>query len=360
MKVLCLFNKVIGSSIEEIKLDIEKGNSHDSWLFGMLRLPHFGIDTDFLEIEKYIPIWLARFLRKYILTMHYAHIPLFSLFFNYDIVYTSTAYGSLFLKALFRIKKFKWIILDFNILGTIKEIKTVKEKIFYWAIKNGADGIVAISQAEADALKVIFPNLQDKIIFIHEATDIEFFRPKSDMQDGRVKIIEKNQILSVGNYGRDFDTIIEAIKDIDIDFIIAGKFPTEKIKILPEYVKVVQFSHKDIVKAYAESKIVIVSLKTDKKYFDSVGTLSVGEALSMGKATIVTYTKNMESYIQDGINGVFVEEKNIKAMRNAIIELLKNNDKRKQLGSWAREFAIKNLDSELFAKKLAFFLKNVV
>lgn len=348
MKVLYLFNKVIAPTVEEAK----KGIGHDNWLFGMLRLSKYGIETDFLEIEKYIPQKLARFLRKHILTMHVAHIPLFPLFFKYDVVFSSTAYGCLFLKALFGIKKFKWVILDFNILGTIQERKTLKQKIFFWSIQKGVDGIVAISSAEAEALKIQFPRLKDKIIFLHEALDTDFFKPQN--------IPEKNQIISVGNYARDFDTLIEATRDCDLKVLIAGKFSPEKASKLPSYVRVTQLNHADMLKAYAESKISVISLNTKDTYFDSVGTLTLGDSMAMGKATIVTHTKNMESYIEDGVNGVFVKKGDIEEMKKAILDLLQNEEKRKNLGEKAREFAVQKLDAEVFAKQLAIFLKSVV
>ena len=256
------------------------------------------------------------------------------------------------LKAFFHIKSFKWVILDFNLLGTLQERTTRKQRIFDWAIRKGADGIVAISQAEADALKLRFPNLKDKIIFLHEATDTEFFKPRA--------VAEKKQIITVGNYARDFDTIIHAIEEIDINLLIVGKFPENKLKSLPPYVKAVQLNHEEMVRAYAESMIAVISLKTKDTYFDSVGTLSLGEAMSMGKATIVTHTKSMESYIYDGIDGIFVNREDVAQMRNAIVFLLKNDAKRRDLGQKARQFALQKLDPDVFAKHLAIFLKSVV
>lgn len=349
MRVLYLFNKVLGDSA----LEAQTGQGHDSWLFGMLRLPSYGITADFLEIEKFLPKNICRWLRKYVLTMHYAHLPLLPWFFKYDVVFTSTAYGCLFVKALLGIKKFKWIILDFNILGTIQEKKTLKQKLFYWSIVRGVDGIVAISQAEAEALKIKFPHLAERIIFLHEATDTAFFKPQDR--------VEKNQIVSVGNYGRDFDTLIEAVKDLDVELLLATKLisPT-KAKMLPANVKVVMLNHQEMVQAYAESKIVAISLKTKDTYFDSVGTLSLGEALSMGKATVVTHTKSMESYVQNNVNGIFVAPKDVIGMRQVMVELLGDEAKRRQMGERAREFAIKYLDPEVFAERLAIFLKNVV
>lgn len=346
MKVLYLFNKVLGEKVEEIK----KGKGHDSWLFGMLRLKKHGIDTDFLEIEKYIPHGIAGFLRKHILTMHYAHLPLFPLFFKYDAVFTSTAYGALFLKALLRIKKFKWVILDFNILGTLQEEKTLKQKIFAYAITHGADGIVAISQAEKDALTLRFPHLKDRIIFLHEATDISFFKPDSTP--------EKKMIVSVGNYARDFQTLIDASTGLATEVVLATKLitPLQK-KILPEHVHAEHLDSEGVLQAYKEAQIAVVSLNTKDTYFDSVGTLALGEAMAMGKALIVTYTKSMESYIEDGVSGMFVKGKSVEEMKTALQKLLDDEGLRQRLGARAQEFALKNLDPEVFAKGLVDFLK---
>src|SRR5690348_15213086 len=104
MKVLFLFNAPRSTHSE-----IPKNH-----FFGMYEMRKEGIETDYLEIEQFWPVRLCAWLRKKILTMHFAHLPLFFKFFAYDVVYTSTAYGCLFLKCLFGIKKFKWVILDFN------------------------------------------------------------------------------------------------------------------------------------------------------------------------------------------------------------------------------------------------------
>lgn len=57
MKVLYLFNKVLGDSVKNVK----SGKGHDSWLFGMLRLSKYDIDAGFLEIEMFMPTVIASF-----------------------------------------------------------------------------------------------------------------------------------------------------------------------------------------------------------------------------------------------------------------------------------------------------------
>lgn len=344
MKVCFLFNKPLGNKLS----NSQEGVEHDSWLYGLLRIRKFGIESDVLEIEKYIPKKISSFLRKYLLTMHYAHLPLFPLFFRYDVVFTSTAYGCLFLKALLGIKKFKWVILDFNILGTIENRTTLKQKIFFWAIQKGADGIIAISQAESDALKEVFPHLKKTISFLHEATDLGFFRNTRQQDDGF--------IFSVGNYGRDFNVIVDATRNLGYRVVIATKLHVPNAP----HVEVVQLSHKDMLQMYSRASIVVIGLKVNDKYFDSVGTLALGEAFAMGKATIVTHTKSMESYVADGVNGVFVPQGDSHAMSEAISLLMQDQSKRKLIGTHAQEFATKYLDGDTFAMNLAKYLKTVV
>jgi len=249
MRVLYLVNKVLADSIEKTK----NGEGHDNWLFGMLRLPKYGVETDYLEIEKYFPRAVCTFLRKHVLNMHFVHLPLFPLFFRYDVVFTSTAYSSLILKALLRIKRFKWVILDFNILGTIGEEKTFREKLFAWAVGK-CDGIVAIGEQEAEALKKKYPHLATRIVFIQEATDTNFFKP-----DERVP--EKDIVLSVGNFGRDFDVVIEATKDLGVECRIATKLiNSEEANKLPVHVTVGLLPHDEMLKAYQEAKIVFIGI----------------------------------------------------------------------------------------------------
>ncbi|MEA2715119.1 MAG: hypothetical protein QOG91_147 [Candidatus Parcubacteria bacterium] len=348
MKVLYLLNKVSGKVIE----DARKGKGHDSWLYGMLRLPKYGIETELLEIEQYIPSALARFLRRHILTMHYAHLPLFPLFFRYDIVFTSTAYASLILKAILRVRKFKWVILDFNVLGTIGERKTIRQKIYAWAVSK-ADGVVTISEAASRAMEKRFPHLSDKIIFLHEATDTDYFKP-------RPLVKETNSIISVGNFGRDFETAIEATKDLGVALHLATKLITPELaRVLPPHVSVRLYDHGEIVRAYAEAKIALVTLAPRDDYYDSVGTFAVGEAMAMGKTAIVTHTKSMESYVTDSVTAFFVPHQNAMALKARIIELLRNNELRHRIGEQARTFAVENLDPERFARRLAAYFRTL-
>lgn len=349
MKVLFLFNKVREgtSEIENIKA----GKGHDNHFFGMFRVRKYGIETGFLEIEQYVPRSIANFLRRYVLNIFWIHLPLFPLFLRYDIVISSTAYGSLLLKAVLGIKKPKWVIIDFNISGTIGEAETLRQKVFKYAVSK-SDGIIAISKAEEEKIRTMFPHLGDRIRFFHEGVDTNFFKPNE-------AIPEEDFILSVGlDPSRDFKTLVEAARGLGIPVKLATK--PERVKVLeplPKNVTAQLFTHDEIFKQYAKAKVIVVGLNIKSgDSNDSMGTFAVAEAMSMGKAVVATKTRSLASYIEDGVTGRLVPPHDADAMLAAIRELFGDDNKRHEMGRRAREFAVGNVEAEIFARNLAEYL----
>ncbi|MEK7662223.1 MAG: glycosyltransferase family 4 protein [Patescibacteria group bacterium] len=352
MKILYLFNKVRagGSELE----NIHSGKGHDNHFYGMLRLRKYGIETDFLEIEQFVPLWFALFLRRFVFNIFWVHLPLFPLFFKYDIVFSSTAYGPLLIKAIFGVKKFKWVMLDFNISGTIGGRRTLRQKIFYYAVSK-TDGIITISEEEVSALEKLFPHLRGRIKFLHEGIDTEFFKPQASIDEERF-------ILSVGrDPSRDFKTLIEATTGLGVRVKLATKREMVKnLEPLPPYVSVEHFSHDEMLRQYSKAAIVVIGLKLKQKApNDSMGTFAVAEAMSMGKAVIASKTNALASYIEDGVTGVLVPIGDVSALNRAIKNLMFDETKRHSMGRRAREYAQNKFSADIFAEGLAKFFKTL-
>jgi glycosyltransferase involved in cell wall biosynthesis len=348
MKVLCLFNRIKGPLVS----DIQEGKESDNSFFGMYRLRQHGVSAEFLEVEQFFPPRIARFLRRNFLNIHYIHLPLIPKFLKYDIVFTSTSFGSLLLKAIFRIKKPKWIMFDFSISGMIGEKKTFRQKVFHYIVSHGTDGVITISQREEDRIKKIFPKISDRVKFIPLGTDTNFFKPND-------AIPETGGLLAVGKDPfRDYQTLIKAVKETNIPLTIITR--PEHIKPflpLPENIQSKTVTTKELLNEYSEAKIFVLSLTTKGGLNEAVGTSTLVEAMAMGKAIIATRTFTMQSYIQDGVNGILVPEGDFLAMKRAIFDLWNDEEKRKRLGRSAREFVIKNCDAEKFAETLANYFK---
>lgn len=347
MRVVYLFNNVRHGVIDKIK----KGEDHDDHFFGMLRLPQYGVDADHVEIEEYFPHWFTVTLRKFV-NIYYIHLLLFWKFFSYDIVFTSSAFGSQFFHTLLHLKRPKWVMYDFSITGFIGEGKSVRQKLFKWMTGKAA-GIITLSNNEAEKLKQLFPALKQKIEFIPFGVDLSFFKPQRDVP-------EEHQILMVGLApDRDYETLFEATKGLNIPVVVTRSRTVDSFKNLPSYVQARSFSPRELVREYSKSKIVVLPLDIKDGRNNASGCSTLVEAMAMGRVVIATRTPTTESYITHGVNGFLVEAKDIGGLRNAIQELLTDDDKRRKLGANARSFTEKNCDAEIVAKRMADFFKKI-
>ncbi|MBI5134445.1 MAG: glycosyltransferase family 4 protein [Candidatus Taylorbacteria bacterium] len=345
MKVLYLFNRVREGLVDKVK----KGESHDNHFYGMLRLRQYGVEADYIEIEQYLPKALCDFLRKRVLNIYFVHLPLFFKMLRYDAVFTSTAFGSQLLHALYPFKKPRWVMFDFSIMGLLGEEKTLRQRVFRWMVRR-ADGIVAISRDEESRLQRRFPEMKERIRFIPLGSDLEFFKPRNSG--------EENKVFTVGfDPGRDYKTFFEACGGIDVSVVIATKpYKVAKLK-LPSNFSAREFSPVDIVREYDTAKVVVLPLDIRGGINEAMGCSSLVEAMAMGKPVVATRTPTMESYIENGVNGILVPPHDASALRSAVLSLLDDGERRKKMGLAAREFILKRCAADDVARELASFFK---
>lgn len=349
-KVLYLFS---GKRREAVEL-VNKKDQPDDHFYGMMRLQHYAVEGSYLELEDYFSPKIAHVLRKF-LTIYFVHVPLFFSFFKYDVIFTQTSYGVAFIFALLRffgIRRPKFVIYDFSLLGHIGERKTWKQKVFAWLIGQ-MDGIITISADEAHKLQVMYPKLRDRIQFVPFGTDLDFFTPGEDDS-------ESAQILTVGfDPGRDYETLFTATKELGVQLVATRSRKIGSFENVPPHVRIEHFSWKDLVGEYQKSKIVVLPLDISNGVNEAMGCSTLVEAMGCGKPIVATRTPTTESYIENGKNGVLVEAKDSVGLRGAITELLQNETKRLELGRNARIFAEQNCDAELAAERMANFFKSL-
>lgn len=330
---------------------IKAGESASHGFWGMVHLPEYGLKADYAEIEQYLPFWLAKFLRR-LINVYFIHLPFFWRILSFDIVFTSAAFGAQFFHAILPFKKPLWVMHDFSISGLLGSEKTLKQKIFRFMVSRAA-GIVVLSEDEKEKLKKRFSHLKERIEFIPFGVDLNFFRPQD--------LPKEKQILAVGfDPDRDWKTLIEAVKDMDVRVILATRF--ERIKKylpLPANIEVKQFSAKDLVKEYDKSLMIVIPLNTSFHHNDAMGCSALFESMAMAKPVIITKTKTIESYVKDKENGLLVEEGNVSSMKEAIKFVLNNRNETEKIGKNAYEYATRNLDAKKCAATLGDFFKKI-
>lgn len=343
--VVYLFNGSRQGILEKIKL----GEYPHTGFWGMSRLEKYGVDATYLELEQFYPGRVCKWMRRH-LPIYFIHLPLFFKLFSFDIVYTSSAFGTQLVRSLWPGRKPLWVMQDFSITGILGTEKTFKQKLFRFMVRRSA-GIVTVGKREAELLKSRFPEMADRIRYITFGTDLSFFTPQ--------QVPEEGHVIAVGfDPDRDWKTLVEASQGLSARVIIATR-PQRVAHLLPlpPNVELKTFTPLELVQAYAKASVVVVPLDTSKGINDAMGCSTLFEGMAMGKAVVATRTHTLETYV-DGTNGVLVPEGDAPAMRAAIEALLASPQKRKELGQNAKTYAAANLDDDKLAGELAkFFIK---
>jgi len=346
MKILYLFNNTRAGHLEKIAAGFPDNSFH-----GLFRLRKYGIETGYAEIEQYLSAGICRFLRAKVLNVYFVHLPILWRLFHYDIVFHISSFPLQFLWAVLGLKKPKWVMYDYSLIGLLGSGKTFKQRILRYIAGRSA-GIITISEKEAEMLKSRFPHLKDRIRFVRYGTDLEYFKPRN--------VPEAEEIFAAGfDRGRDAKTVLEAADGLGIKVVFSNSRHLRKIGPLPSYAEARPLSDSGLLEQYARSKIIIISLDTSGGINDAMGCSTLVEALAMGKAIIATRTPTMESYITDGQNGFLVEEKSAEKMREAIKHLLVDQQLRAEMGAKARISAVKDCDADKIAAQMADFFRSL-
>jgi glycosyltransferase involved in cell wall biosynthesis len=198
------------------------------------------------------------------------------------------------------------------------------------------DAIITWSSVQRDyAIRELgFP--ASKVFLVSRRVDQKFFRPME---------VSSDTICSAGHENRDYATLIDALRGLDIPchiatehVLVGGGVLSKRANIrevaeLPPNVTVGTLGYEELRKLYARSGFVVVPLfpsDTDN------GASTIQEAMAMGKAVICTRTQGQVDIIEEGVSGLFVEPGDVKGLREAILCLWNNPAVAKRMGEAGR------------------------
>jgi len=177
----------------------------------------------------------------------------------------------------------------------------------------------------------------DKIKLVKRGTDQKFWRPFE---------VETDMICSAGMEMRDYPTLIEALRPLDIPCHIAASKAArgqiyDTVKRLHEAgdaednITIGPKPYAELRELYARSRFVVIPLlQTDTDN----GLTVLLESMAMGKAVICSRVEGQVDVIQDGKTGIYVPQGDPIALRKAIQDLWDNPQKAKLIGQAARQY----------------------
>ncbi len=190
----------------------------------------------------------------------------------------------------------------------------------------------------------------ERVVLSPFMVDTGFFAPNSVTNEGLPLLC------SAGLEFRDYPTLVEAVRDLDVRVVLAAASPwskrddsSEGIDI-PANVEVDRLGFEQLRTLYAEADLVVVPVvETDFQ----AGITTILEAMAMAKPLICTRTTGQTDTISDGVTGVYVPPGDVEALRSAILRLLDSPDERRRLGAAARSWTVEHADIEVYASRLA-------
>jgi glycosyltransferase involved in cell wall biosynthesis len=232
--------------------------------------------------------------------------------------------------------------------GSSRLKRLVKDVGFPVLARRGIDRLVIPSSRQRELVVERWRYAPERILPAKTAIDTRFWSPREGAGD---------TVCSVGREMRDYETLIEALRGIDIPCHIASGASTLNPasgsddprasnvggRELPAGVTAGRKSVTELRELYARSRFVVIPLmptNTDN------GAFAVLEAMAMGRPVITTATEGRTEILEDGVNCVLVPPRDVGALRKAIDELWNDPQRCARLGARAREQVVAEHDNE--------------
>ena len=163
------------------------------------------------------------------------------------------------------------------------------------------------------------------------------------------------RICAVGLERRDYATLMDAVRDLAVDVVIAAASPWSKQDdatrnaTVPPNVTVKKFTQYELRQLYADSAFMVMPLYN---VTFQAGVTAILEAMAMERAVICSLTPGQTDVIVDGEHGVYVRAEDAPALRSAIEQLLGDPDAAARMGRAGRQLIERRMNLEHYVAGL--------
>jgi glycosyltransferase involved in cell wall biosynthesis len=230
-----------------------------------------------------------------------------------------------------------------------------KKKVFMRALQSQMDAIFVYAASQKAYAENVLGIPSGKLHLIPFHADTHFYQPMPGA-------VVQRRISSAGLELRDYPTLIEAVRDLDVEVCLAAASPWSKRRnetagrSLPANVSARGYSYRELRELYASSRFVVVPLYENDF---QAGVTTILEAMAMGKAVIVTQTSGQRDVIRHDVDGVYVPPGDPQVLRGAIVRLLEHPEEAERLGANARQTIESTMSLDRWADRIAHVVRTV-
>lgn len=205
---------------------------------------------------------------------------------------------------------------------------------------------------------------EERVVFTPFMVDAGFFAP--ERASGAplrlpAAVTESGEpvICAVGLEFRDYPTLLEAVRGLPVQVVVAAASPWSQRKDstagqeIPPNVHVDRFTQAELRTLYARSAFTVMPLY-DVKF--QAGVTAILEAMAMAKAVICSRTPGQTDVIVEGETGLYVEPGKPDALRGAISFLLEHAELAQEMGEAGRRRVLNEMDLEHYVQRLAAYV----
>lgn len=248
---------------------------------------------------------------------------------DYDAIVTNADKASLIfaiMQLLFRRTRKPHILLF--VLWNLPEnkLKRKLKLILYKLVLKSVSKVIVFSKKQQILHSRAFNVTEDKfpVVLFH-----------TTIPDVKIEIHEGDYLFAGGDTGRDYRTLIEAVRGLPYKLIIAAlqRHHFNGINI-PDNVKIITVNGDEFMRLIAGCRAMVLPLFG--KVLQAGGQQTFLNAMAMGKAVIVADDNSADEYISNGVDGLIIPPENVEAMRSAIISAMNDAAFCKTIGENAK------------------------
>ncbi len=227
----------------------------------------------------------------------------------------------------------------------------VRALLKLFRLAQSVDLFLTNTQLKADYLRQYLQLPQEKVHVVREQTDVRFFCP------GPVTLEKQRPLIaSAGLEQRDYKTLAEATRDLDVDVNICAVSPNASAKTrvaFPEVMPPNMTAHpqewRQFRQLYRNSDMVVISLLYNTY---SAGLTTLMEALACRRPVIITRTPGLAERLIDLGVVTGVAPGDAAAMKQAILNFINNPELAEAQAQRGYELILQEHTSEAYVQDL--------
>jgi glycosyltransferase involved in cell wall biosynthesis len=225
-------------------------------------------------------------------------------------------------------------------------------------VQSAIDRFITYSRWQQKFIEERWKLSRDRVLWTPFMVDQLFFSPDRVVPDRK-----HSQICAVGMERRDYETLMRAVEDLDVEVVIAAASPWAKraegvsVQSIPKNVMVRKFTQYELRQLYADSCFMVMPLENAKF---QAGVTALLECLAMGKPVICSRTLGQIDVVVDDENGKYVTPGDASALRAEIQRLLACPEEAARLGANGRKLIESQMNIDHYGRRMAGFLQEAI